>query len=97
MGRLVAGNKVIKEPPRTTITPQSSNGISKFTKIVLTDSFWLHLHFFVQDSKLFDPFLFDAVRGNISICIIAASENVDLNETKAYLHQSSPQVRSPNF
>jgi hypothetical protein len=64
---------------------------------VLTDSFWLHLHFFVQDSKLFDPFLFDAVRGNISICIIAASENVDLTETKAYLHQSSPQVRSPHF
>jgi hypothetical protein len=88
---------VIKEPTRVVPTSRSSNGISKFTKIVLTDSFWLHIHFFVHDNKLFDPFLFDANRGNISICIIAASENIDLTETKAYLHQNNPQARSPNF
>lgn len=97
LGRLVAGNIVIKEPNKSTVTPRSNNGITKFTKIVLTDSFWLHIHFFVHDSKLFDPFLFDACRGNITICIIAASENIDLTETKAYLHQSSPQIRSPNL
>jgi len=69
-----------------------SNSISKFTKIILTESFWLHLHFFVHDNKIFDPFVFDANKGSISICIIAAAENLDLTETKAYLLQTNPHI-----
>ena len=76
---------------------RSSNGIAKFTKIILTDSFWLHIHFFVQDNKLFDPFLFDANRGDISICIVAASHCVDLTQAKSYLHQRTPQIRGLDY
>ena len=64
-------------------------GPLKFTKVILTDYFWLHIHFFVHDNKIFDPFVSQACRGNVNICIIAASEGIDLTATKTYLHQSS--------
>lgn len=62
---------------------------SKFTKVILTNSFWLHIHFFVQDNKVFDPFVSQACRGSVSICIIAASEGTDLTASKAYLLQQT--------
>lgn len=64
----------------------------KFTKVILTNSFWLHIHFFVHDNKIFDPFVSQACRGPVSICIIAASET-DLTATKAYLLQ--PNIHKP--
>jgi hypothetical protein len=74
----------VPESPRGNFLPGSPK---KFTKVLLTDSFWLHLHFFVHDNKVFDPFVSQACRGPVSICIIAASSGVDLTSTKAYLHQ----------
>ena len=68
-------------------------GPFKFTKVILTDSFWLHIHFFIHDNKIFDPFVSQACRGLVNICIIASSEGIDLTATKAYLHQ--PTVCKP--
>lgn len=95
--RFIPGNLVFKQPSKVISVARSSNGIAKFTKIILTDSFWLHIHFFVQDNKLLDPFLFDANRGEISICIIAASHCIDLTQAKAYLYQRSPQIRGLDY
>jgi hypothetical protein len=50
----------------------------------------LHIHFFIHDNKIFDPFVSQACRGSINICIIASSEGTDLTASKAYLHQSAP-------
>lgn len=74
-------------PSKTT----STNGlIIKKTKIILTQSFWLHIHFFVQDNRLFDPFIFDANKGGITICILAGEEHANLTEAKNYLlHQNN--------
>lgn len=89
LSRLV-GSPIIPEQPKSLLSRGSP---AKFTKVLLTNSFWLHLHFFVHDNKIFDPFVSQACRGPVSICIIAASSSVDLTATKAYLHQPNP-VRS---
>ena len=85
LGKLVGTPNV----PESTTNVCQQNGPYKFTKVILTDSFWLHLHFFVHDNKVFDPFVSQACRGAVNICIIASSEGIDLTSTKAYLHQSS--------
>jgi hypothetical protein len=95
LSQLIKRPAAVRESNKSTSTNVNSSGISKFTKIILTESFWLHLHFFVHGNKIFDPFLFEANRGNISVCIVAAAENADLTETKAYLLQSSPPIGRP--
>lgn len=79
--------KLVRDP----VIPESSssNFPLKFTKVILTNTFWFHIHFFVHDNKVFDPFVSQACRGSINICIIAASEGTDLTATKAYLLQQS--------
>ena len=69
LGKLVGTPNV----PESNINVEPLNGPYKFTKVILTDSFWLHLHFFVHDNKVFDPFVSLACRGAINICIIASS------------------------
>lgn len=69
LGKLV-GEPTIPESDKNTYL---QGGPLKFTKVILTDSFWLHIHFFVHDNKIFDPFVSQACRGNVNICIIAAS------------------------
>jgi hypothetical protein len=89
LSRLIGRGAVVRESSKVV---GRNSSISKFTKIILTESFWLHLHFFVQDNKIFDPFLFEANKATISICIVAAAENLDLTESKAYLLQTSPHI-----
>ena len=72
LSQMINQNTIVKQPNKWIPAPKY-NGISKFTKIILTESFWLHIHFFIHDNKLFDPFIFDSNKGNISICIIAAT------------------------
>ena len=85
LGRLI-GNSIVPETQKSTV---NRGYPKKFTKVILTDSFWLHIHFFVHDNKIFDPFISQSCRGPVSICIIASSEGIDLNSAKNYLHQSN--------
>jgi hypothetical protein len=85
LGKLVGRSGTAEEGGRAVAVGRG--GVEKFTKVILTDSFWLHLHFFVHDNRIFDPFTFDANRNNISICILAAAHHSDLTDAKAYLHQ----------
>lgn len=84
LGKLV-GDPIIPESPKKNYSPYTPY---KFTKVVLTNSFWLHIHFFVHDNKIFDPFISQSCRGSVSICIIASSDT-DLTAAKAYLLQQT--------
>lgn len=84
-------HKLVGDPmiPESSKNPFGTTTPAKFTKVILTNSFWLHIHFFVQDNKVFDPFVSQACKGPVNICIIAASEGTDLTASKAYLLQQS--------
>ena len=69
LGKLV-GEPIVPESQKSTATRSYPK---KFTKVILTESFWLHIHFFVHDNKIFDPFVSQSCRGSVGICIIAAS------------------------
>jgi len=96
LSQMITQKTIVKQPNKC-IPSVKYNGISKFTKIILTESFWLHIHFFVHDNKIFDPFIFDFNKGNITICIIAASETIDLTGTKQYLHQNVQTSSNMNY
>lgn len=59
--------------------------IAIYTKQIVTDSFWVHIHFFLHDNRILDPILSEITRGGIKICLIACDESADTNEFRKYL------------
>jgi hypothetical protein len=65
-------------------------GVSKFTKMIETETFWVTLNFYVTDLKIYDPVLSEWVRGNVQIGILVGDdETLSMDQLKAYFSQSS--------
>jgi hypothetical protein len=100
LGKLIGIGAAIHQSGASKSVTYRKSSISKFTKTILTQSFWLHIHFFVHDNKIFDPFIFESTKGNISICILAYGESVDITDIKGYLHHpinNSPIQVAPDY